>query len=316
MTYRVGVDGGGTKTECILVDAAGRIVARHLAPGCNPSIGGAARARRVVVKALAALRAQVPGRAGGRPGARRPSAIDLTLLCMAGPTAFWQEFAAGLRGFGRALAADDSLPVLELATRGGAGLALHAGTGSFVAARGFAGAPALAERLRDARYAGGLGWRFGDEGSGYDIGRRAVARALLELQGWEAPSRLSDLVRDRMGRGDASAIARHFYDDPEANSRIAALTPAVLHLASEDEPVALDLVIESVGGLLGLAAKVAARLFPDVPPAAVRAGVSGPILTHPAVLPELKARTDLALHAVEGAPIEGVRRLLVGGGAA
>ena len=38
MSLKIGVDGGGTKTECILVDARGEIVARHLAPGCNPNV--------------------------------------------------------------------------------------------------------------------------------------------------------------------------------------------------------------------------------------------------------------------------------------
>jgi N-acetylglucosamine kinase-like BadF-type ATPase len=316
MKYQVGVDGGGTKTECILVDDAGRIVARHLAPGCNPSIVGPARAARVATNALFALLAQARIKGGSRAPTKRKSAISATLLCMAGAPEFWTEFAADLGGFGRVLATDDSLPVLELATRGGPGLVLHAGTGSFVAARKLAGSQPLELRLREARYAGGLGWRFGDEGSGYDIGRRAVARALLELQGWEHPSRLSALVRDQMGRGDAAAIARHFYDDPKANLRIAALTPAVLGLASEDEPVALALVIESVAGLLELASKVAAKLFPDIEPEVLRSGVSGPILTHPAVLPELRSRTPLVLHAVQGAPIEGVRRLLTGGGLA
>ena len=206
MIYKIGVDGGGTKTECILVDSAGRIVARHLAPGCNPSISGAVQAKRTATQALAALRKQVPAKAGSRAPSSPKSAVALTLLCMAGPLEFWREFAEGLRGFGRVLAADDSLPVLELATRGWPGLVLHAGTGSFVAARESAGSKGLEQRLGDARYAGGLGWRFGDEGSGYDIGRRAVARALLELQGWELPSRLSALVRDQMGRGDAPAI--------------------------------------------------------------------------------------------------------------
>jgi N-acetylglucosamine kinase-like BadF-type ATPase len=314
MTYNVGVDGGGTKTECILINEAGRIVARHLGPGCNPSISGAAQARRVATNALFALLAQARIKGGGRGPSRQKSCISATLLCMAGPPEFWKEFADGLSGFGRVLATDDSLPVLELATRGEPGLVLHAGTGSFVAARKLADPKAASKSPFDSFYAGGLGWRFGDEGSGYDIGRRAVARALLELQGWEIPSRLSALVRDQMGRGDASAIARHFYDDPAANARIAALTPAVLHLASEDDPVALGLVIDSVAGLLDLAAKVAGKLFPDIEPGVLRSGVSGPILTHPAVLPELRARTALTLHAVEGAPIEGVRRLLVGMG--
>lgn len=41
-------------------------------------------------------------------------------------------------------------------------LVLHAGSGSFVAARGLDGA---------VHYAGGLGWKFGDAGSGFEIGR-------------------------------------------------------------------------------------------------------------------------------------------------
>ena len=55
MTYKIGVDGGGTKTECVLVDAAGVIVARHLAPGCNPNIVGPEQARLILTAALGAL---------------------------------------------------------------------------------------------------------------------------------------------------------------------------------------------------------------------------------------------------------------------
>jgi glucosamine kinase len=158
MTYKIGVDGGGSKTECILVDAAGNIVARHLAPGSNPSAVGPEQARLVVTDALCALIAN------------HAVKITETLLFMAGNRAFWQEFASGLTGFGDVKTADDSLPVLELATDGQPGLVLHSGTGSFIAARDNDGV---------IHYAGGLGWRFGDPGSGYDLGRRAIARALL-----------------------------------------------------------------------------------------------------------------------------------------
>src|SRR5476651_1288178 len=173
MTFKIGVDGGVTKTECILVDAHGAIVARHLAPGCNPSVAGPEQARLIVTDALCALRDR--------------AAIASTHLFMAGAPAFWHEFAGTLTDFGRVTTADDSLPVLELATDGGPGLVLHAGTGSFVAARAPDGS---------VHYAGGLGWRFGDPGSAYDLGRRAISRALLELQGWSPPSRLGTLVRD------------------------------------------------------------------------------------------------------------------------
>jgi len=290
--FRIGVDGGGTKTECILVDESGRIVARHLAPGCNPSIIGRDAAARVASKALKAIRAKADG------------TVELTLLCMAGSAAHWMEFAAKQKGLGRVVAMRDALPILELAAPDGPGLVLHAGTGSFVAAR-------TDEVPAQVHYGGGLGWRFGDEGSGYDIGRRAIARALLELQGWEPVSRLSALVRGKTGCRDAAAMIRHFYDEQAPNAQIAALTPAILALAGEDEPVALGLVVDSVGGLLQLATQVAGKLFPYQAYDNLKAGLSGPILTHPAVMPELSSMSRLPLHAIEGAPIEGVRRLLL-----
>ncbi len=291
MTYRIGVDGGATKTAGILIDAAGQVVARQTAPGCNPSVAGAAEAARLAGALLSELQAQ----AGGPIGA--------TLHCMAGATAFWEEFAGTRQGLGRRVATTDAAPILELAAPDGPGLALHAGTGSFVAAR-------TADDLSRVHYAGGLGWRFGDEGSGYDIGRRTVARAILELQGWAPLSPLSAVVQAHTGLVSADDITRHFYAESAPNGKIAALTPEVLRLAGEASLVALALVLESAAGLLELALQVAARLFPGIPPETLRAGLSGPILTHPAVLPLLQARSPLALRAVEGTPIEGVRRLL------
>jgi len=298
MIYKIGVDGGGTKTECILIDARGEIVARQLAPGCNPSVVGPEQARLVVTDALCALVAQAK--------IENPkSSITSTHFYMAGAPGFWREFAATLTDFGRVSTAADSLPVLELATRGAPGLVLHAGTGSFVAARGPDGA---------IHYAGGIGWRFGDPASGYEVGRRAIARALLELQGWLAPSRLGPTVRDHTRLGDAAdaaAVTKFFYQHAEPNRQIAALAPAVLRLASEGDHIAHQIVVESAAELLTLATRMAAGLFPATALDQLPAGLSGPILTHPVVTAALAPRSPLVLTPVEGAPIEGVRRLLM-----
>lgn len=291
---KIGVDGGGTKTELILVDAAGAIVERRVAPGCNPSVAGAEAARLILTDALCALAALAPQ---GR--------IDTTLLCMAGSRSFWQETAAGLTGVGRVFATDDSLPVLELATAGQPGLVLHAGTGSFVAAR-----PVDAVGPLTGIYAGGLGWRFGDPGSGYDLGRRLIARGLLELQGWAPESRLGAVLRDQTGLADATAVTRHFYGHAEPNRAIAALAPTLLRLAAEDDPVALGLVTESVGELHALALRVATQRFAGRPLDSLAAGLSGPILTQPVVVAALRRSSPLALTVITDAPIEGVRRLL------
>ncbi len=301
MNFKIGVDGGATKTECILIDETGAVVARQVAPGCNPNVAGAEQARLIITDALCALLAE------GRRLVPRIR-ISETQLFMAGSAGFWQEIATELTDFGRVKTGADSLPVLELATNGGAGLVLHSGTGSFVAAR---------DRSGGIHYAGGLGWRFGDPGSAYDLGRRAVSRALLELQGWAPASRLGPTVRDhtQLGEGaDASTVTRYFYADTEPNRKIGALAPAVLRLASEGDHTAHQLIVESVSELSELAVRVATTLFPGEPVDELSAGLSGPILTHRVVLEALAPRSPLALVPVTEPPIEGVRRLVMRGG--
>lgn len=297
--YKIGVDAGGTKTECILVDGSGGVIASHLAPGCNPSVAGPEQARLIITDALCGLLQSAFG--------SQPAVIEETHIFAAGNRTFWRETTAAWTDFGQIFTADDSLPVLELATEGAPGLVLHAGTGSFVAARGPDGS---------VHYAGGVGWRFGDPASGYDLGRRAIGRALLELQGWAPPSRLGPAVRTHTRLGDAAdagAITRFFYTQPDPNRQIAALAPVIMRLASEGDHTAHQLVVDSTAELLSLATRVAAQLFPGIPLGSVRAGLSGPILTHAVVIAALATRSPLALTPVKGTPIEGVRRLLMRG---
>ena len=303
-SYQLGVDGCGTKKELILIDPAGTIVARHLAPGCNPSQVGPDNARALLHEALARLVAQSP--------IRDPqSEIHSTLLCLAGNRGFWRETAAALQGYGRVTTTDDSVPVLELATAGAPGLVLHAGTGSFVAARTADGA---------THYAGGLGWKLGDPGSGYDIGRRAIALALLEIQGWPpsgatGPSALAQALQAHTGLADYAANSRFFYYDPEANARIAAFAPRVVELAEQDCGPAQQVLADSITELARLADQVIHRLFPK-PATRLPCGVSGRVLNSPASAFALRSLASklswpVELRFVDTAPIEGVRRLLL-----
>jgi N-acetylglucosamine kinase-like BadF-type ATPase len=322
MSLRIGVDGGGTKTDCILLDEHGAVAAHRTAPGCNPSLVGPERARAVLTEALQALVAEAsrlpdPGgtpleKAGMRP-ALIPAAgsssttVDRVLLCMAGSQSFWRETAAGLEGYGRVETMSDSLPVLELATDGGPGLVVHAGTGSFVAARAPDGS---------VHYAGGLGWRFGDPASGYDLGRRAIALALLELQDWLPRTALAEQLCAHTGLADYTANSRWLYRGEDANATIAAFAPRVVELAGQGCAPAQRVIVESLTDVSALVNAVCSRLFPGATiHAPVPCGVSGALLNQPPCWFALCALAathawPVELRPVTARPIEGVRRLL------
>jgi glucosamine kinase len=301
MKLMIGVDGGGTKTELILVDAEGRTLASHVGPGCNPSQIGPDKARGMLAAALETLLAQSKIEQP-KPG------VTHTLLCMAGNRDFWRETAAALKGYGTVSAVDDSRPVLELATAGQPGLVLHAGTGSFVAARAPDGS---------IHYVGGLGWKLGDPGSGFDLGRRAIAVAMIELQrAPAAPSPLAQALEAHTKLQGYSANSRFLYNDSGANAVIAAFAPKVIELAAAECGAAQQAVADSITDLARQADDVLHRLFPK---SATRlpCGISGRILNSaPATfaLRSLAAKLNwpVELRFIETSPIEGVRRLLLG----
>ncbi len=300
MKIKLGVDGGGTKTEVIAINPKGEILAHHLAEGCNPSVVGNEAAEKILRNALADTLAE----AHRAVGARQETLPEAALLCMAGNREFWRSLAERLEadGIDRVEATDDAAPVLELATLGRPGLVLHAGTGSFVAARDADGKP---------QFAGGLGWRLGDEGSAYDLGKRAAARTLLELQGWESSSRLGSAVQKALHEAEAGALSKRIYDSPTSNADLAALAPLVTQLADVNEAIALEILTASLGALAAQASRVHEKLFGRG--ATVPCGLSGPVLRGAAAQRILRNGLPSCLNAlvITDAPIEGVRRLLL-----
>lgn len=292
---RIGVDGGGTKTELILIDQKGEIIARHTAPGCNPSVIGPENAREILTNALGELLST-------SKIDKSKSKISATLLCMAGSPGFWREVSATLAGYGQVEAMTDAMPVLELATDGGPGLVLHAGTGSFVALRTNNGS---------VSYSGGLGWRIGDPGSAQDIGRRGIAHALAELQGWAAPSHLGAALSDIFHTTEPSAITSALHRDEDPNRRIGAFATRVSKFAVAGDASAREIVLGSASELLACAEASARTYFGVQSLDTIAAGLSGPILTQPFLASALQARTSLLLKPLNEPPIEGVRRLLL-----
>ena len=177
--YFLGFDGGGTKTECILADAQGRILARAAAGPSNPLRTGYARAWFSLSSAADSvlgrqkLRADdIRGICAGLGGAGRNGVVRRAKT-------FFE------RGFPNAQVrvTTDLEIALEAAFGAGDGIILLAGTGSAAFGRDANG--------RTTR-AGGRGPWISDEGSAFDIGRQAVTAA----------------VRSEEHRGPATALSK------------------------------------------------------------------------------------------------------------
>lgn len=167
MRFVLGLDGGGTKTDCVLMDEAGAVLARSMAGPSNPlRVGfGVALASIRDAARQAIAQAKLPGDS--------KAAVVCAGLAGAGPP----ESAEKIRALLAAEFAEAKVEVrtdldLALAATGdGPAIVLLAGTGSFAVGRNAAGETARA---------GGYGSQIGDEGSAYDVGRRAVLTAMHE----------------------------------------------------------------------------------------------------------------------------------------
>jgi N-acetylglucosamine kinase-like BadF-type ATPase len=161
MRYVLGFDGGGTKTECVLMDESGAILARSRSGPSNPvNVGTQASA-----VALAAAGSEALG------SAAKPSsdvAYILAGISGAGEPAVRMEIQSKLQpSFPNATIAITSDLVLSLAATGEIpSVLVIAGTGSAVLGR--------TSPLKLAR-AGGFGPIIGDPGSANDIGRKTAA---------------------------------------------------------------------------------------------------------------------------------------------
>lgn len=293
----IGVDGGGSKTDLILIKPSGEEMARLTASGTNPGIYGTAHATRTLIQALRELL---------KKGGRKQGDVAFVLLCMSGNQPYWQEVARQMTGWGRVLSHIDSEPVLFLTAPRGAALVMHGGTGSFVAARDPAGKP---------YFGGGLGFTLGDPGSGYDLGWRAFRRTFFQIQGWLQPGPLAKEVMRYAGRDNYEAISEWLYAHEDRNGAIAHFAPSVLALAEQGDEEAGAVLQESLDGLAFIACSVAEKI--SLPSdETLPCGLSGPVLKQPVVQQVLEKRLrarglDWKLTPIKETPIEGVRQLLL-----
>ncbi len=245
MGYSLGFDGGGTKTDCVLLDANGAVIGEGHGGPANPLRSGYDGAfsslREAAAGAIAAARirsAAVTGVCAGLAGAGRRSVVRRIMVFLA------QEFPVAL-----AQVATDYEIALEAAAGSGPGVVLIAGTGSVAYGRNAAGETARA---------GGYGPWIGDEGSAFEIGRRAVS-AVARTRDTDAPvTVLTEMIPAALDCPDWDDLMLRIMKNPD--DVFPKLFPVVAAAANSEDSAAKEIMFTSAIGLGNLAMIVIRRL--------------------------------------------------------
>ncbi|MFY9843696.1 MAG: N-acetylglucosamine kinase [Terriglobales bacterium] len=246
MTYYLGIDGGGTKTRCLLGDET-TVLARAMTGGSNLVRLGEAAAREALHSAIRQVCT-----------AARISPDQIHAICIGAAGAARPEIDAKIRTIVASLfpvtlpshieVVGDTVIALEAAFGAGPGVIAIAGTGSIVYGRNAAG---------HTSRAGGWGFAISDEGSGQWIGRRAVA-AIVSARDEGLETVLTAMVLQAWKINTLDELVQQANSTPPPE--FPRLFPVVLRAADEGDAIARELLLDAGAKLANLARIVLRRL--------------------------------------------------------
>lgn len=243
--YFIGVDGGGTKTLCLLASQDGAILGRGEGGPVNPVFvpGEEAKSslRQAVVQAL---------EQAGEKGHRISDVETIYIGAPAVDRQFSLEALAGLCRFERLVSnADDALNAFTGALVAPPGVVVLAGTGSFAMGMDTSGNRVVV---------GGWGTLLGDEGSGYEIGLNALKAVVRASEGRDEPTLLTRKLQQHLHFVVESELRHIVYHTGLTRRQIAALAVLVSEAASDGDGLAAR-ILSSAGKELGLLAVAVLR---------------------------------------------------------
>lgn len=237
MNYVIGIDGGGTKTRIRLADLAGNPLACHEGGPTNINSMDKQQLQDTLyclinegLKAIQSTIGECRSLCMGMAGAGRPQEqLLLSGICD----------MLGFRGV--VTVTDDAHTALYGGTGQNTGIILISGTGSICYGRDLRG-----ETYR----AGGWGYLIGDEGSGYDIGLKALKHMVRAYDGREEDSILSSLIMSRLGLRNCEELIALVYRSGDGKKIISGLADLVDEAFNKGDPWAERILKQAVNALI------------------------------------------------------------------
>jgi N-acetylglucosamine kinase-like BadF-type ATPase len=249
--FVLGLDGGGTQTRVLLADGSGQAVGAGVSGACNLAAVSPAEA---LASALAAADAALDQ--------AQKSRAEVVSVCagVAGVsyTDRRTQFLTGMQSaFPNAQVSvePDYAVALTGATGGGPGVIVIAGTGSAAYGENAAG---------ETHRTGAYGYLIDDSGSGYGVGRAALAAALQAADSTGPQTTLTERILAGLGLMSLSEVVPGIYGGSLSRVMIASLSRSVAEAASDDnDAVARAILLRAGGALAHLAHGVTQSLFAE-----------------------------------------------------
>lgn len=244
--YVVGVDGGASKTVALIGTESGKVLGRGESGPSNYHNVGAAAASRAIKKAVIEAQKQT----GLREVRPETAVVALAAVDSEIDRAVALRFVRRTKIARTSYVVHDSVAALYAATQGKPGIIVISGTGCVAAGVNEAGEYARA---------GGWGYLIDDEGSAFDIGRKALTRAFRMLDGRARPTNLISILKRNFQVKMLKDALSLIYANGVSVEEVARLASLVSRAASRDK--ACKEILNNAGITLAeLACAVARRL--------------------------------------------------------
>lgn len=261
MSLYIGIDGGGTKTACVVGDQSS-VLAVATGPGSNVVRLGEAQAKLGLQAAIS----QACREANVSP-------LRVQAACVGAAGATNAEANAAVRRIVQEILPNAEVTVVgdmviarEAALHQRPGVVAIAGTGSIAYGQNEQG---------EAARAGGWGFAISDEGSGQWIGRTAVSEAMHAFDA-QRKTVLLERILAAWKLSSRDELIRHANGSPPPS--FAELFPVVLDAAREHDVIATEILARAGAELAQLVLTVMHRLWTTG--AAVRIGVVGGVFAN------------------------------------
>lgn len=264
-SYVLGIDGGGSKTTCILMNRSGQVIGRGEAGASNyQSIGVEAAKKSIATAIQQSLIAsnlnqniqtqniKIEGICLGLAGVGRPKDIEVV-----------KNIVQDLRNSKllpitwnlqpqNIIICHDALIALVGGIGRDVGIVVAAGTGSIIFGRNSQG---------ETKRVGGWGHILGDEGSAYKIAIAGMQAALKVYDGREIYSCLLEDFQQHLDLANIEDLVDVIYRRGWNVKKIAALAPIVDRAAAKGDRIANEIIDDAVQELVKGTSTVIERIF-------------------------------------------------------